>query len=214
MLTSREKWEIGAGFVALVIVAMLGGSWLGAREEAIRAKATVDAQQQVIAASAKQSKDLLDAETERDKLTAANVAALQVAAAKQVTPAEIAKWIPQQLATPQPITFTIPSATAQNPSPNATASIPQADLPALRDQIEQCQICGAKLTTAQADLSSRDERLTLAGEQLSAMSKERDEYMKAAKGGGFWSRVNRSVKWFVIGAGIGAAALCGSGHCK
>lgn len=214
MLTTRHKLEIAGAAVALLVIAALGGSWVGAREQAIRAEATVEAQQQVIAASAKQAKDLVEAEAERDKLTAVNVAMLQAAAAKQVTPAEIAKWIPQQLPTPQPITFTIPQATAANRTPNATASIPQADMPALRDQIEQCQVCGAKLTTAQADLSSRDERLVLAGEQLSAMSKERDAYMKAAKGGGFWSRVKRSAKWFAIGAGIGAAAVCGSGHCK
>ena len=213
-MTTRVKIEVAATLVVLLIVAIVGGSWLGAREEGIRLKATLDAQQQVIAASAKQAKDLQDAEVERDKLTAANVAALQAAASRQVTPAEIATWLPKQLATPQPITFTIPTPSAQNPTPNAIASIPQADLPALRDQIEQCQVCGAKLTAAEADLGSRDQRLQLAGEELSAMTKERNAAVTAAKGGGFWSRVKRSAKWLVIGVGVGAAALCGSGHCK
>jgi len=177
-------------------------------------KATIDAQQEIILASAKQAKDLQDAETQRDKLTAANVAALQAAASRQVTPGEIAAWLPKQLATPQPITFTIPAATAQNPTPNATASIPQADLPVLRDRVEKCQECAAKLTTSEADVSSRDQRLILAGEELSAMTKERNAAVAAAKGGGFWSRMKRSGKWLAIGAGAGAAALCGFGHCK
>jgi hypothetical protein len=214
MLTSREKWEIGGGFLTLLIVAILGGSWLGAREDSIRMKATIDAQQQVIAASAKQARDLLDAEAERDKMTAANVAALAAAAAKQVTPGEIASWLPKQLAGPQPITFTIPTPTAANPAPNAMASIPQSDLPALRDQIEKCQECGLKLTAAEADVASRDERLALAGAELSAMSKERDAAVKASKGGSFWTRTKRAAKWLVIGIGVGAAAVCGSGHCK
>lgn len=214
MLSSREKWEIGAGFVALLIVAGLGGSWLGAREDSIRMKATIDAQQQAIAASAKQAKDLQDAEVERDKRTAASVAVLAAAAAKQVTPGEIAAWLPKQLAGPQPITFTIPAPTAANPAPNATASIPQADFPALRDQVEKCQECALKLQAAEADVSSRDERLVLAGEELSAMSKERDAAVTASKGGSFWSRAKGTAKWLVIGIGVGAAAVCGSGHCK
>jgi hypothetical protein len=214
MLTSRQKWEIAGGAVALLIVAIAGGAWLGAREDGIRMKATIDAQQQLIATTVKQSKDLQDAEAARDKLTAANVAVLASAAAKQVTPAEIATWLPKQLAGPQPITFTIPAATAANPTPNATASIPEADLPALRDQVEKCQECAVKLAAAEADVSSRDERLTLAGEELSAMTKERDAAVTASKGGSFWSRTKRAAKWFVIGAGVAAAGVCGSGHCK
>jgi hypothetical protein len=214
MLTTRHKLEIAGAVLALAACAVLGGAWLGAREEAIRAKATVDAQNQVIATAEKRDKDLVAAETERDKATAANVAALQAAAARQTTPAEIAAWLPKQLSTPQPITFTIPAPTAAIPVPNAVASIPQADLPALRDEVSQCQVCGVRLATAQSDLSSRDARLVDAGEKLSAMTKERDTWKDAAKGGGFWSRVKRSAKWLVIGIGVGAVAVCGSGHCK
>jgi len=214
MLTSREKWEIGAAAVALVIVVLVGESWLGAREDAIRLKATIDAQQQVIAATAKQAKDIQDAEVERDKVTAANVAALTAAAAHQTTPAEIAAWLPKQLATPQPITFTIPAATPANPTPAAVASIPQADLPALRDQISQCQVCAAKLTTAEEDLDSQKKETQLSGEELSAMTKERDTWKTAAKGGTFWSRTKRAAKWVVIGIAVGAVAVVASGHGK
>jgi hypothetical protein len=80
--------------------------------------------------------------------------------------------------------------------------------------VAQCQTCFLKLTAAQADLSSRDERLKLAGEQLSAVQNERDAAIKAAKGGGFWSRVHRSSKWLVIGGALAGGAICGTGHCK
>jgi hypothetical protein len=192
----------------------VAGSWLGAREDSIKMKATIDAQTQVIDAAEKQAKDIQAAEAERDKQTAATVATLQAAAASQVTPAQIAAWIPKQLSGPQPITFTIPPATAQNPSPNATASVPEADLPALRDQIEKCQECAVKLSTAQADVSSRDQRLLLAQQDLSAMTKERDAAVTASKGGSFWTRVKSKAKWFAIGAGVAAGVACGSGHCK
>ena len=216
MLTPRVKGEIVAGVVGLVVLVIVCASWVGAREDAIRAKATVDAQQTVIAAAQKQTKDLQAAEAARDQLTAVNVAALQAAAAKQVTPAQIAAWIPKQLQQlpGTPITLSIPAATAQNPTPDAIASIPQADLPILRDQIEKCQECGVKLATAQQDGTSKDQRLLLAGQQLSAMSNERDAYKQAAKGGPFWSRVKAKAKWFAIGGAVVAGALCGTGHCK
>lgn len=213
-MTTRIKLEIIGAILGILALAILGGSWLGAREEGIRLKATIDAQQQVIAGAEKQARDIQAAEAARDKQTAETVTALEASAAKQVTPAQIAAWIPKQLPVPQPITFTVPAATAQNPSPGATASIPAADLPALRDTVEKCQECSAKLSTAQADLASRAQQAALAQQQIEALKTERDEAVKASKGGGFWSRVRRSVKWAAIGAGIGAAAVCGSGHCK
>lgn len=213
-LTSRAKWEIVGAIAALVVLAIVAGSWLGAREDQIRMKATIDAQNQVIASAEKQAKDIQAAEDARDKASAATVAAIQQAAAKQVTPAEIAAWIPKQLGVPQPITFQVPAPTAQNPSPNATASIPQADLPALRDSITACQTCSVKLSTAQADLTSRDQQAVLAQKQIDALKTERDVAVKASKGGGFWSRVKRSAKWAAIGGGIAGAAICGTGHCK
>lgn len=214
-MTTRVKLEIAGGILALIVCGVLAGSWLGAREDSIRMKATIDAQNQVVAAEQKQSQALADAQSARDKATAQTVAALQSAASKQVTPAQIAAWIPQQIpAQQQPITITIPPATPQNPVPAAVASIPQADLPALRDEVTSCQVCAAKLSTAQSDLSSQGDRLTLAGEQLSAMTKERDAAVKASKGGGFWKRVESASKYLAIGAGVGAAAVCGTGHCK
>jgi hypothetical protein len=216
MLTTRVKYELAGGAVGLVVIVLVVASWVGAREDAVRAKATVDAQQTIIAAAEKNAKTLLDAETARDQLTAVNVAALQASAAKQVTPAQIAAWIPKQLQQlpGTPITLSIPAATAQNPTPDAIASIPQADLPILRDQLEKCQECGVKLAAVQQDATSKDQRLLLAGQQLSAVSVERDAYKQAAKGGPFWSRVKSKAKWFAIGGAVVAGALCGTGHCK
>lgn len=214
MLTARAKFEIAATLLALLAMGAIAWSWISAREDAIKLKATLEAQGQVITAAQKQVKDLQAAEAERDKQAAATVANLQSAAAKQVTPAQIAAWISKQLQLPQPITVTVPSVSPQNPSPNATASIPAADLPALRDTIEKCQECSVKLSTAQADLSSRDQQAILAQKQIDALKTERDAAVTAAKGGSKWQRLKKAGKWTGIGILVGAGALCGSGHCK
>ena len=72
-----------------------------------------------------------------------------------------------------------------------------------------------KKIVAQQALDLDALKVVLAQKQIDALKTERDEAVKkASQGGGFWSRVRRSVKWAAIGAGIGAAAVCGSGHCK
>ena len=56
-----------------------------------------------------------------------------------------------------------------------------------------------QLATVQQDL--QDERA-----KVSALAIERDAAVKAARGGGFWSRLRNGAKWFVIGGALGALA--------
>jgi hypothetical protein len=42
-------------------------------------------------------------------------------------------------------------------------------------------------------------------DKVAALTHERDAAVKAAKGGGFWTRTRRAAKWFLIGAGAGLA---------
>jgi hypothetical protein len=73
---------------------------------------------------------------------------------------------------------------------------PVEDLKPLYDFVQDCRACKAQLDAARADLT--DER-----ERSAAVAKERDAAIKAAKGGSFWKRLGRSVKWFALGAGVG-----------
>lgn len=219
MLTNRIKAELAGGALALALGVLGFRSWIGEHDARMAAETTVKVQKADFDKAAQQSRDLQAQEASRDAARDQAVAAIAGSAAKAVTPAEIADWIPRQLAglspgAPQPITITIPPPTAQNPQPNATASIPQADLPALRDTIAKCQECAIKLAAAQSDLTSRDERLKLAGQQLSDVERQRDAYKQELKGGTFWTRTKRALKFIAIGAAAGAAAVCGSGHCK
>lgn len=107
--------------------------------------------------------------------------------AKSQTPAGIP---PQQAAT-----FT----NTQKPSPGG-AFIPRADLKPLYDFTLDCQACQAKLSTAQGDLADEKAKTT-------ALTKERDDALRIAKGGSARrraARAARAAKWFLLGAAAGA----------
>jgi len=219
-LTLRGKIEMVVVLLTLAGAALGFSTWRQEHDDRIRAEASVAAQQKAFDTAAAQMSALRAEDAERAKQTVAQVAEIQKAAAAQMTPAQIAAWLPKQAGTlPQPITIQVPTPTASNPTPAAIASIPLADLQGLRDSVEKCQECSVKLASAQGDLSSRDQQLKQAGEELSAVSAERDAYKVALKGGTTWQRFKRRAKDIVaIGAPIGAAvaigAVCGTGHCK
>jgi hypothetical protein len=166
-----------------------------------RAKAEISAQAQLASQFADQQKQSADREKQRDAAAAEQLATMQAAVAKLKTPQQIAAWIPQQPGFGS-LQLQAPAPTPANPSPEATASVPEAQLPELEQTIEKCGECSVKLSNAQQDLADRQEQLRLAGEQLSAVSRERDAALKAAKGGGFFTRAKRDLKWAAIGGAL------------
>lgn len=213
-MSTRTKIEIALGLLLAAAAVFVFYSWLEAHDDRVKMQATVNAQSKVIDQQKQDAAALAAEENRRDAALSTQLGAMREAAGKLQTAQQIAAWIPAQLKTPAPIAISVPPATKTNPAPPATASIPQVDLPALRDSLESCSECQTRLGVAQQDIASRDAQLKIAGEQLSAMQRERDAAMQAAKGGGFWTRLKRNSKWFAIGAGLGAAALCGTSHCK
>lgn len=212
--TSLTAHRVAIAVIALVAI-FLWVNYREAHEAQVKLAATLDAQKTVIDQAAKDRDAHAADDARRDAQTAATISSMQKALETVQSPTQIAAWLARQTQNvPQPITIEVPKATEANPAPAAQVEIPQADLPALRDQVAQCQECSVKLASAQQDMTSLQSQLKDAGEQLSAVSKERDAAVKASKGGGFWSRVKSKAKFFVIGAAAGATAVCGSGHCK
>jgi hypothetical protein len=98
--------------------------------------------------------------------------------------------------------------TNQQELPDApSAQIPAADLKPLFDYVQDCRSCQAQLAAAKQDSTDN-------AAKLAAVTKERDAAVATAKGGTFWQRLHRNALWFVVGAGAGAAAVCGTGHCR
>lgn len=213
--TSLTAHRVAIAVIALVAIFM----WVNYREAhdaQVKLAATIEAQKTVIEQASKDRDARAADDARRDAQTIATISSMQKAIENVQTPAQIAAFLQKSItpAAPQPITIEVPKSTEANPAPPAQVEIPQADLPALRNQVEACQECSVKLASAQKDVTSLQSQLKDAGAQLSAVSKERDAAVKASKGGGFWSRVKRSARFFAIGAAAGAAAVCGSGHCK
>ena len=182
--------------VALALIAFAAlavHSWLASRDAVVELRATLAAQQQLIQqAEARQR--------ERDETLAKTLATITAAKRAVQTPAQAAAQIPQVLPPlPEPIRIELPAPQDGDPTPAAVATVPQLDLKPIYDYLQDCRACQAQLSAAKDDLA--DERT-----KLSALTIERDTALRAARGGGFWSRAKRSAKWLVIGGALGAIA--------
>ncbi|PYU30495.1 MAG: hypothetical protein DMG31_13660 [Acidobacteria bacterium] len=141
-------------------------------------------------------------EQQRDRVLSKNLAQISKAERAAKKPADIAKRLPAAFP-PLPHALSVSLSPGDSSSgaaePPAIITVPREDLKPLFDRLEDCRACEEKLATAQQDLS--DERT-----KVSALKIERDAAVKAARGGGFWSRFRTGLKWFAIGGAMGAFA--------
>jgi|SRR5581483_1034879 len=214
-MTTQHKIDIGIGIALLIAVIVIGRSWLDEHDNRLKAEASIAAAQKSFDQASAQLKQLQEADKQRDAQTAAAIAQISSAAAAQKTPQQITNWIPAQFSgAPQPIQASIAPASAQNPTPPAIFTVPQADLSFLRDQVATCQKNAVALSGAQQDLSSCQAQQKYLQEQV----KDRDDQIAALnqelKGGTFWHRFKAGAEKLGIGAAIAAAGICASGHCK
>jgi hypothetical protein len=191
---------------ATLAIAVLG-AWRADRRD--RAQLAADL------AAAKQA--LAQADTrqhERDAQLVQTLATLAAEKRTTTTPAQIVRDLPQQISLPSPIV--LQPAPSPNPGAEPTragkaadpardsnqtqAVIPAEDLKSLYDFTLDCKACQSKLTATQGDLA--DER-----SKTAVLTRERDEAVRAAKGGSVFRRMARAAKWLAIGAAFGAIAV-------
>jgi hypothetical protein len=225
-MPTRIYLRLAEFLVAATLVIALLAAWRADRRDT--AKLTADL------ATAKQS--LTQADTrqhERDAQLQQILATLAAEKRTITTPIQILRNLPQQIPLPAPIALqsdshscgapgfvecgglaaaltTKPnhrqSTSGGEPSPTGPKSetpsqvaIPAEDLKPLYDFAIDCKACRAKLTATQADLT--DER-----SKTAVLTHERDEAVRAAKGGSLLRRIARNAKWLAIGAIAGAVA--------
>ena len=190
--------------VVVVVVVLAAGvfvAWRDARKEQVALQAELKTTQQALAEAAAR-------QATRDAAVTDLVAGLKKKEAAVQKPAQVVAALPDVITLPSPITIEPGRASAQK---RASASdgppdtiqpkvnFPAADLKPLYDFAADCKACQAKLGAAQADLA--DEKV-----KSQALSRERDDALRAAKGGSVLRRIARAAKWFAIGAAAGAIA--------
>jgi hypothetical protein len=208
-IPARVKWEIAGALVALLAIGLVWSSLAAARKEAAALRVTLASEKTVVVDAAKR-------EATRDEGVKTAVAKLEEGVKRTQTPVQAIRALPAVIPLPVPITLSTPQPGAKPTAPGElpdapVANLPVADLKPLYDFGVACQECKLELAAAKADRA--DDAL-----KLTAVTKERDAAVNAAKGGTKWQILKRSAKWLAIGvavgAGAGAVAVCASGHCK
>ena len=219
IVLSQSWLKFFAASLALLLCIAAVYAWRADQRDRAHLAAELASTKQLLAAADSRQHD-------RDAQLAQTLAALASEKRTIVTPAQILRELPSAIALPAPITpqaernasfvgatlgspaaiassvaagGASPAPAREKPSAPTGAFIPSADLKPLYDFALDCQACQAKLSAAQNDLA--DER-----QKTAALTKERDDALRVAKGGSAWRRVARAAKWFVIGAAAGAIA--------
>ena len=230
---TRRTLEIAAFSAALLIAALAIHAWLSSRDDQLRLQSTLATQKQVLdAADAREhmrEAALNDALAKIERLKRATQTPQQIlldlpnylplpqpiTLAPPATDAQQGTALPEKSASPraaQPAPSQPPNTNSlaaapqpaipcnpANAASNCIVQMPSSDLKPLYDFAQTCRECQLRLAAAQQDHADDLTKLT-------SLTRERDAAITAAKGGTFWRRLRRNALWFVIGAGVGAAA--------
>jgi septal ring factor EnvC (AmiA/AmiB activator) len=200
--------ERRAAMAALLAAAAAGvfffRVWLEARDDRMQMQATIASQSTLISAAEHR---------EQDRAKQLQETLQQIADLKRnvQTPQQVIREIPQYLPPlPKPMEAIPPPGQPGTQTPAQAGEVgqpdvrvPAADLKPLFDFVQDCRACQARLDAAHQDVQDEQRK-------NQALLKERDAAVKAARGGGFWTRAKRAAKWlavgFAVGYGVRAAA--------
>ena len=199
--------KLAAFVIVVVLAASVFFAWRDARKEQMALQAELKTTQQALAeATARQAS--------RDATVNDLVAGLKKNEVAVRRPAQVVAALSDVITLPAPITIepeprgASAGADGSNTGKSASSGVdgietkvnfPAADLKPLYDFAADCKAWQAKLGAAQADLA--DEKV-----KTQALGRERDDALRAAKGGSVLRRIARAAKWFAIGAAAGAIA--------
>jgi hypothetical protein len=214
------SWKLTLRLAELAVSAILAISlflaWRAERNDRAKLAGELAAAQQSLTQAT-------DRQQTRDADLLHTLASLAAQKRQIQAPQQVLQSLPQQIPLPQPIAMAPPVNSspenanqaaiakdeavtqpkdnrAKPAAPEPPAVIPSADLKPLYDFALDCKACQAKLTAAQSDLA--DEKT-----KTSTLTKERDEAIRAAKGGSTLRRAARAAKWLLIGAAAGTLAV-------
>ncbi len=207
-------WRVGAIVLVIALVGSVFYAWRGARREQAELKQELKATQAQLAEAAARQE-------QRDAKVGLLVEQLAEKKDAVKSPVQVVAALPDVLPLPRAIRMNdvvgtgtaagganqeaMQVQTAKGKASGARATelpsvpLPVEDLKPLYDFAVDCKACQAKLVASQADLKDEQAKTVVLG-------RERDDALRAAKGGSVMRRVVRAAKWFAIGAAAGAIA--------
>ncbi len=189
---------------AALAIALLADAWRSARQDSAQLAATLSTQNAVLQQSAA-------AEKQRDTQLASALATIAAQKRAVQTPIQAADGLPNLFTElvpqlPLPISLNLPdlthpttASTPAPPAPPATLAIPTPDLKPIYDALQDCRSNTLDTDALKKDLADQKAQST-------ALQRERDTAVSAARGGTLLLRLKREAKWFAIGIVAGAAA--------
>ena len=191
-MSSPFLLKLAAFVVAVVLCLAVIQAWRADQRDRAQLSAELAATRQLLAAADARQHD-------RDTQLTQTLSALAAEKRAIITPAQILRDLPRELPLPTPITLrpAAPTTPGQPPTAPTQAVIPAEDLRPLYDFTLDCKACQAKLADAQGNFADEQKK-------TAALTLERDQALRIARGGSAWRRIGRAAKWFAIGAAAGA----------
>jgi type II secretory pathway pseudopilin PulG len=197
-MPSRIWIRLAELLVTTILALALVAAWRAERRDRAQLASELSAAKQALAQADARQHD-------RDTQLLQTLSTLAAEKRTVTTPAQIIRELPQQIPLPAPIV--LQSSPSASPSDSKGASntaqtqavIPAEDLKPLYDFTLDCKACQAKLAASQGDLTDEKAKTVV-------LTKERDDAVRAAKGGSVLRRIARAAKWLAIGAALGAVA--------
>jgi hypothetical protein len=197
-MNPRLQLAIYAGLALLAALGLWG--YVNAREASARLGATLEQQGAIIAAQTQRMEALQEAMAERDRQLTRALEDLASVQRRVQTPQQVIREIPQFLpSAAQPVLETPADA------PPRLVFEGEEKIKALFDELVEARKTHVELAAREQDIADLKAIVAAKDVQIAALEKQRDEAVKAAKGGGFWRRTWNAAKWLVVGAAIGVA---------
>lgn len=214
MIWSANSTRIAVAVAGLGMGALLLSEYTAHVRADAQAQATIQVQATVQKGLQEQLNALQKSLADREANFQQQMRTTQGKFQQAATPSQLAELTRQLMSLKQPIEITMPAPTKENPNPQPIAQVSLSDAPQVKAYLSECETCKLQVPKLQADLADREKQAQLAQQQIDSLKTQRDAAIKEAKGGNWLHRTVKAIKYLGIGAGAGAALLCGSGHCK
>lgn len=206
MLETAKRYAPWLFIVAVLILGYF--AWRDARDANIELRTEIKLKDGMIAELRTQRETIDRGMAQRDQQTAQMVKEIEALKARPLPVREIVREIPQYVNLPGAPTILEAPAPAPGEKPAEPSIVfDPAQAKALRDFYLDCNRANLELKSCGEDKADLLKKQTTYEQQIKLLTEERDSAVKAFKGGGFWLKLKKDAKWFLVGGITGGAIV-------